>query len=324
MSALPRGLLATLAMLLCACEPAAPVAAVVGTLERDRIELRADSDEPLLALEVREGDRVEVGAVLARQDDRVARMALAAAEARRAAARAALDEAIAGPRAEAIARVRAQLTGARSAVALAESDLERVRGLTARSFETAQRLETLARLLDQARAERDALAAQLQELLAGTRAEVVARLRDELDAADQAVLAAELTLARTAVPAPVAAVVEALPFEIGERPPRGATVVALLAAGRTFARVYVPAPLRARLEVGDRALVQVEGIDAARQGRVRWIASEAAFTPFYSLTQQDRARLAYLAEVDLVDGADLPVGIPVEVRFEAAGDGGER
>jgi HlyD family secretion protein len=51
---------------------------------------------------------------------------------------------------------------------------------------------------------------------------------------------------------------------------------------------------------------------------VRELAHEAAFTPYYALTQHDRGRLSYLAEVEISGpGADdLPTGVPVEVRFE--------
>lgn len=45
-----------------------PVA--VGTLERHRIELRAERQEPILRLAVKEGDRVEVGDVVAELDSR--------------------------------------------------------------------------------------------------------------------------------------------------------------------------------------------------------------------------------------------------------------
>jgi HlyD family secretion protein len=48
---------------------------------------------------------------------------------------------------------------------------------------------------------------------------------------------------------------------------------------------------------------------------VRYISAEAAFTPYYSLTQKDRSRLAYLAEITLDDAnaAALPAGMPIQV-----------
>jgi HlyD family secretion protein len=56
---------------------------------------------------------------------------------------------------------------------------------------------------------------------------------------------------------------------------------------------------------------------------VRFVSSQAAFTPYYALTQADRGHLAYLMEVELTDPAarTLPAGLPVAVRLET-GDGG--
>jgi HlyD family secretion protein len=47
------------------------------------------------------------------------------------------------------------------------------------------------------------------------------------------------------------------------------------------------------------------------------VASEAAFTPYFALTERDRGHLAYLAEIDLVGetARELPTGLPVEVTF---------
>jgi HlyD family secretion protein len=32
---------------------------------------------------------------------------------------------------------------------------------------------------------------------------------------------------------------------------------------------------------------------------VRWVSSEAAFTPYFALTERDRGRLSYVAKVDI-------------------------
>ena len=65
---------------------------------------------------------------------------------------------------------------------------------------------------------------------------------------------------------------------------------------------------------GRTASIHVDGLDAPIPGRVRWVAAEAAFTPYYALTERDRGHLTYLAKVDLVETRDrLPDGVPVEV-----------
>jgi HlyD family secretion protein len=118
------------------------------------------------------------------------------------------------------------------------------------------------------------------------------------------------------VRAPRPGLVEALPFEIGERPPVGASLVILLADGVPYARVHVPEPLRVAYAPGTKVEVRIDGVAEPLTGRVRYVSAQASFTPYNSLTQKDRSRLAYLAEITL-DGAaaaDLPAGVPVQVR----------
>jgi HlyD family secretion protein len=95
----------------------------------------------------------------------------------------------------------------------------------------------------------------------------------------------------------------------------------MLADTAPYARVYVPEPLRVRIRPGLDVTVRVDGVDEPFGGRVRSVSHDAVFTPYYALTERDRSRLAYVAEVDLVDpqARDLPTGIPVEVLLEPGG-----
>lgn len=318
MSSRPAWLL--LAILAAGCQDEAALYAV-GTLERDRIELAADSSEPIVAIPVNEGDRVQAGTTLLEQDPARAEARLAQARAARDQAIAALEEAIAGPRAQEIARAEARLAAAESAVITAGHELRREEALVARDFASRNRLDVLQGRYEEARARRREAEAGLDELQEGTRSEVVQRAREALAGAQARVRELEILLVRTTVTASVDGVVEALPLEIGERPRNGETVAVLRALGPTFARVHVPEPVRARLQVGAPAEVLIDGRDASLPARLRWIATEAAFTPYFALTQRDRSRLSYAAEVVLTDAeaGSLPVGIPVEVRFPAGG-----
>jgi HlyD family secretion protein len=56
----------------------------------------------------------------------------------------------------------------------------------------------------------------------------------------------------------------------------------------------------------------VDGVDGAFTGRVRWVSSDATFTPYFALTEHDRSRLSYLAEIDIPEAADLPSGVPLQ------------
>ena len=109
------------------------------------------------------------------------------------------------------------------------------------------------------------------------------------------------------------AYLDSLTWHIGERVTMGSTLAVLLANDSPYARVYIPEPWRARLHVGDRKKVRVDGLEQIFTGQLRWIANDPAFTPYYALNASDRARLVYLAEFDIEDGEQLPTGIPAQV-----------
>lgn len=295
-----------------------PVA--VGTLELDRIELVAEASEPIVEIAVKEGDRVAPGAVLVRLDERRvgAEVEVARAERDRAAAR--LAELERGPRPERIAEARAELAGARSAAFTARLELDRVRALTQRGVASKAQLDEAEGAFTAAVARRERATAALDALVHGTTAEELAQARAALASAESALTAAQVRLERLTVRAPLAGSIDALPFERGERPPAGAVVAVLLAGGPPYARVYVPAEIRAGVRPGVPARVFVDGIEQPFAARVRTVARDASFTPYFALTERDRSRLSYLAEVDVLDeqAAELPAGLPVEVHFDAA------
>ena len=85
-----------------------------------------------------------------------------------------------------------------------------------------------------------------------------------------------------------------------------------------FARIAMAALLTGAAIGSAGAQIRIDGFAEPFEGRLRAISNEAAFTPYYALTQRDRSRLSYLAEVDVTSpgAAELPTGIPVEVTFE--------
>ena len=304
-----------LAIALVGCEDISDVRSL-GTLERDRIQLVADSNEPITRVLVREGDRVAVGDILVQQDMTRAEIALVKARADEAAALSALSEAEAGPRAQQISQARARLQAARSNTRTARFELDRDLELAERNLVSQNSLDLSQGKYDEARAKEAEAKAALDELLEGTRSETIDQARARHAAAAANVADLEVALARSSIRAPVAGSIEALPYKIGERPQPGVTVAVLLASGRTYARVHVSEPLRTQLAVGDDADIWIDERAAPLAGKLRWISADAAFTPYFALNQHDRSRLSYLAEVDVVSESErLPVGVPAEVSF---------
>jgi HlyD family secretion protein len=292
----------------------------VGTIERYRIDVVADSGEPVTALHVAEGDRVQRGALLLSQDAEKLRIALAGAEADQALALSRLKEAEAGPRAQEIEQARAQLASAQATLETSRKELARQKSLMDRAYGSESQVNILQGQVDSARGRVEEVSARLAELLEGTRPEQVDQARAAYAVSEARVADLRVDLARTDITSPVDGVVESLPFRVGERPAKGQVVIALLSDERTFARVHIPEPLRARVAEGDPATIRVDGHEHDYAGRIRWISSDAAFTPYYALTQHDRSRLAYLSEIDIVDDVTLPTGVPVEARFPEKGE----
>ena len=126
---------------------------------------------------------------------------------------------------------------------------------------------------------------------------------------------------RLSVRAPTDARVDALPYELGERPAAGAVVAVLLANDAPYARVYVPEPVRASVVPGTPAVVRIDGVEEPLAARVRSVSQEAAFTPYFALNQRDRGRLVFVAKLDFEGDAarELPSGLPLEAEFEQGG-----
>jgi HlyD family secretion protein len=290
---------------------------VVGQLESDRIELSVEFAEPITARHVREGEPVGEGQLLVEQDASRIEARIEEVRALTSQAEARLAEMIRGPREERIRAAQATAVGAEQTVRYRRTELDRATKLLSQGLASQEVLDQAQVGLDAAEAELRARRALLEELLAGTTAE-------ELEQAEQAVNQGRAQLARLQVDrarhrivAPAAGVVDSLVFETGERPSPGQPVVILLAGKQPYARVYIREQIRARIRPGTRAVVRVDGVSDALGGTVRWVSSEAAFTPYFALTERDRGRLSFVAKIDLdATGERLPDGVPVEVEFD--------
>jgi HlyD family secretion protein len=302
------------ATLVAGCRDQAPQA--LGTLEYDRITLPAPAAERIVAIEVREGQRVKTGQVIARLEADRTRSTTAASRAQAEAQRATLAELEAGPRKEQIAQARAQLAAAQAEAREANALYARLRPLGRQQLVSAAEVDRARASAENASASTRALQEALRELEAGTRSEQIAQGAAALAASEAQLATQQVTLDKLTLVAPRDALVDSLPFKLGDQAAVGQPLAVLLVGGAPYARVYVPEPIRANVKVGDRARVFVDGRDEALDGTVRMIRTEPTFTPYYALIGKDAARLSYVAEVALTSaGASLPAGLPVRVEF---------
>jgi len=302
--------------LLSACGAPDDTARVVGELASDRIELSAEFNEPIVEILAAEGAAVTAGQLLLRQDDTRAVARLKEADAALAQQQARLDELLRGPRAEQIAAARANLEGATRELAFRSSELDRMTKIHAKGLASDDALDLARVARDSAVANHKLRLAQLQESLAGTTVEELAQAEYALQQLAARRESAAVDLERLNLRAPVDGIVDSRLFELGERPSAGQAVIIMLSGAQPYARVFVPEQLRVRVAAGTSAVIHVDGLGSPVRGRVRWVSNDAAFTPYYALTERDRSRLSYRAKIDIAEQRDrLPDGVPVEVEF---------
>ncbi|MGA9574716.1 MAG: HlyD family efflux transporter periplasmic adaptor subunit [Lysobacterales bacterium] len=290
---------------------------MVGTLERDRVDVTVESNEPIIALHVKDGQLLEAGDLILEQDPARLERILAQQTALRDQAAARLAELEHGPRSETIGEARAQLASARSSARNAAANLKRVQALFARKLSDQSTLDLAITRSETSIAAEKAATETLNTLLNGTRVEELDQAAAALEAAAAGVERIRLDINRLKVYAPIDGMLDKRLYLLGERPPIGATVCVILDSARTYARIYVPEPLRASIQPGKQLKVRVDGHSRVFTGTVRWVSTDASFTPYFALTEHDRSRLSYLAEVDVPDAASLPSGVPLEVDFPA-------
>ncbi|MFL6593724.1 MAG: HlyD family secretion protein [Luteimonas sp.] len=304
------GCLVALPLVLAACRDDAPRA--VGTLEYDRIAVPAPVAERIVAVVVREGERVRAGQLLLRLEASRTESATQAARADVQRQQAAVSELEAGPRVETIAQARAQLAAAQAQAREANAYYARLQPLGRKQLVAAADVDRARAAAGNAQAQVHASVAALAELEHGTRSEELAQGEAALQAARSQAAAQEVTLAKLDVVAPRDALVDSLPYRLGDQAPVGSPLAILLVGDAPHARVYIPEPQRTRVRIGDRTTVHIDG--RSFPGTVRTIRSEPGFTPYYALTGEDAARLSYLAEIQLdTVAARLPAGLPLYV-----------
>ena len=310
------GLACALGALLGACRRDKPDV-VLGSLEWDRIGVPAEVSEPIQKIEVPEGAAVKAGTLLLTLDPRRTEARLAQSEANIALEKARLEEALHGTRVEQIDAARAEVTSTQASVVEAQKQYARFAELGKRELVAKAVVDNQRATRDRALAQQAAAQAKLRELTTGTRQEDIDQAQAALAAATAARDALQLDRKRLEVRAPRDGRVDALPFRAGDQPPAGATVASLLVGETPYARVFVPASVRAGVREGQQLVLRVQGSEREWHAKVRSIARDPSFTPYYALTGDDASRLVYRAELLLTDpGAEqLPAGLPVQVTL---------
>jgi len=217
---------------------------------------------------------------------------------------------------------QAQARAIESESEAADRQAERIRGLDsaaspALADQTSSSASTLSHRSEAADA--NAKAAKLNIGLARGQADAAAAqaaaAAEQVRAAEAGVRRAESLVAECVVVAPRDAIVETLPFNVGELAAPGAPVAALVDLSVVRATFWLPNAELGAAAPGMAATIEADAWpDETFEATVRRVGPEAAFTPRNVQTRTDRDRLVYPVEVEAnnPDGRLRP-GMPVQV-----------
>ncbi|MGV3002732.1 HlyD family secretion protein [Vibrio sp. E150_018] len=300
-----------------ACSPTeSPQAS--GTLERERIRLLATSSEIITSLPIKQGSVVKVGQVIAQLDPTTQKAILAKAKAERDQQQANLNKMLNGERSEDIDVATANLNSAKAELLDAQKHLKRINELVNRKLASIADQDNALYERDTKQGQYDSAYKTWLKLTNGNRIEDIEFAKAQLAAAKAEVMLQQHKLQQLTVVATRNGILDSLPYNLGERVTQNSVVAIIQSNSAPYARVYLPEQYKHSIQVGSSLMVHIDGVKQALRGKLRWISVDPAFTPYRNMTEEDRSRLVYLAEIDLPkEASQYAAGIPLQVDLES-------
>jgi HlyD family secretion protein len=289
-----------------------------GYIEGEYVYVAAPLGGALTNLAVSRGDSVKAGQLLFELERGSEAAAIRQAEKNLAQSQSQLDDLTKGKRPTEIASLEAQLDRANASFKLAGDELARREKLGGADVVSKEEL-------DQARAQRDADKAQVNQLAADLETAKLGGREDAISAAQAAVASqtAALDKAKWSFDqkqqfAPTDALVQDTLYRQGEWVAAGNPVVALLPPANLKVRFFVPEMLLAKIKTGQTVQVSFDGAAKSHSATVNYISTQAEFTPPVLYNRENRAKLVYMIEAKFLpaDAADLRPGQPVDVELK--------
>jgi len=206
---------------------------------------------------------------------------------------------------------QAELARAESEARLAARSYEREAGLVESGASTAQLLDDARARREQSESSRNRAREQLARAKAQEGTIAVARgqleiLRQQEDLSRAQLGELEVTRAKYAIRAPGAVtVVQSQLLWPGELAQPGTPVLSVLDPSDKYVQIYVPVSDTARVRVGTRVEIELDGEPGTRvPGEVSFVADQANFTPEKIETRSDRIGQVYRAKVRILEGVE--------------------
>ena len=319
MSLWDRSFLAALALgaaLIAGCS-SNPSNVFQGYIEGEYVYVAAPLSGSLTNLAVARGDSVKAGQLLFELERGSEADAVRQAEKNLAQAQSQLDDLKKGLRPTEIASLEAQLERAKADLKLADAELARREQLGGADVISKEEL-------DQARAQRDADQAQVNQFAAdletaklGGREDAIRAVQAEVASQTAVLDKAKWSFDQKQQFAPTNAFVQDTLYRQGEWVAAGNPVIALLPPENLKVRFFVPETALAQIKTGQSVEVSFDGAAKNYSATVNYISTQAEFTPPVLYNRENRAKLVYMIEAKFspADAANLRPGQPVDVKL---------
>ncbi|STZ75689.1 HlyD family secretion protein [Bergeriella denitrificans] len=268
-----------------------------GRLELNRIDVASLYAGRVKAVLAEEGADVKAGDVLVELSNETSESRLAEAQAAAVRQREAVSRAQAAQAQtkQSVARAQANVDAARQQQRVAKLEWDNARRLLADRLvsqsEVTKRqadFERAAAAVKAAEAARD----EAQAVVAQSRAQI-AEAEAGVEQAGAAVKSAASANDDMLIRAPIDGRVEYKIAEAGNVVGAGSRVVSLLDPTDVSMNIFLPTDSMSRLKVGDEARIRLDGIDAVFPAEIKFIATDAQFTPKAVETADERAKLMF-------------------------------
>ncbi|MBX3441583.1 MAG: efflux RND transporter periplasmic adaptor subunit [Planctomyces sp.] len=301
-------------------------AGLVEGAERESL-LQFEVEGRIVEILVREGAAVVAGDPLARLEDTTAKSLLSEAQGKLALAKAEYLRLVNGAREETLQVARAEAEVAANRLAHADSGWTRAQRLAKENAITKEQLDTYRFGHRHAEAEYELAKSRVAELEAAARTDDLKIAEAKVEIAAAAVAQAEDMLRKSVLRAPLDGMVLTVSAEPGELvgPGRGQPLFSIANLSRLHVRAYVEELDVLELEVGQKAAVVADARPNQEYGGcVVWIAPSMQEKRLRHHKPGERSDVRVREVlVQLDEGSDLVVGLPVDVFIMRGGEAAE-
>ena len=281
-------------LMLGACKNGEKKSDAYGNFEAVETIVASEVAGKLLSMEVKQGDRIEAGKLIAQIDTteiilkKLQTLAqLAASETKKQ-------------------NVTAQINVLKEQKNNVLTTQQRISKMFADKAATQQQMDDIngqVNVLD-----RQISSTNTQFQLIGSEMEVIRRQTDLLDE----------QLSKSRIKSPIGGTVLETYLEAGELATPGKPVLKMADMTNLELKVYVSGSQLPSVKLGNEVKVLIDSGSKEMQnlsGKITWISSESEFTPKIIQTKEERVKLMYAAKIMVTNDGSLKIGMPGEVVF---------